>query len=1545
MKKYISLIILLVSISSFGQLGYKQYKSFSTKPEKFIKELNSFMSQTKIRKDDIDKLMKPFTKLWVKDSLSDTYKNDVIKISNLLLKRRARQATQFYEYINSIMNFYNSTQSDASYNAWTSGLTYILSKRRKSLKLVQQILQTTPSAINESIFYKTSSVQWKASGTDLEYVFNNNQLKIKFDNDFDLVCYSKKDSIKIEKTNGIFNLETAKFTGANGLVTWERTGLSRDSVYAHLSKYEINTNKSEYVADSVKFINLYYFKEPVLGQLIDKVKKIIKPKQSTYPQFKTYLSRFEINDIYKYVNYSGGFYMKGAKLIGSGTEKAFAYLYFYRKDTLVIKAKAKQFIFKPNGIISNHTEIVIKLEQDSIYHPGLMFKYNSFNKTIQLIRNDEGTARIKFFDSYHKVEIDAKQMEWQMETPKINLQGITQSDNRIVFESNNYYSDMAFQKLQGNADHNPLNQVKRFSIKLQSDEFYDLQFADFLGISEPAVHRYLLALSYQGFIQYNFKTGLVKIKPKLNDYILASINKKDYDVMRFISDASDASNEGVTKKGIKRNAYLSLLNYNINIAGVRLVHLSDSQNVSIYPAGGKIILKKNRNFDFSGKVLAGMFLYKGTNFSFDYDKFKLDLPDIREMKMQAKTGEIDQYGLPVMRTVRNKIENMSGELLIDDPMNKSGLKDYPRYPIFYSKKDAYVYYDSKKIQKGVYKRDNFYFQVFPYEMDSLNSIDGSRINFEGHFVSAGIFPPFDETLRVMPDLSLGFNRKTPPTGYPVYGGKAKYNNVIDLSNKGLRGDGDLKYVTSITKSKEFFFYPDSLNARATTFENREEKSPIEFPQVHGEECNIHFMPYQDELYTSKYKTPIQMFNKQAITHGTTILTPSGMKGFGVMEFAEAKMTSNEYKYKQNTFTSDTANFQLKAKTEVEGIDFSTKNVNALIDFNRRLGEFVANDGNSVIEFPKNQYICFMDKFTWYMDKDEITLSSTKKNEERQKIDTTGLSPVEIEDIELEGSQFISIHPHQDSLNFWAPTATYRRMTSTITANDVKFIRVADATIYPGDGKVVIHKKAKMDSLVNSKIKANNTTRYHTFYNSTTYIYGKKDYMAHADYDYIDENRQKEKIHFDKIEVDSTVQTVAYGRIGVTQDFTLSPHFAYTGKVKIEASKEHLMFDGYFKINHQCETMKKHWVGFEGEINPKDIFIPISDNLMDINGKRLHSSFMITNDTVHIYTAFLSTDDFYTDNEMIPVEGYIHYNKENGKYEISNKDKLEEFNMPGSYISLHPTICNAYSEGIINLAIDLGQIKYKAAGNITGNLPKDKYQLDLLLGFDFFFNDKCLDLMAKELAASSNDGVDFDRSVYTKAVTELVGKEKAEKYFTGLNMGNFKKYPEELLHTILFNELQFEWNSKKRAYVSIGDIGVGAIGKHQINQLFKGKIEIIKKRSGDELTIYLETSEGGWYFMQYRRSVFRIGSSNKDFNNIILATKADDRRVKPKKGEKSYTYHIATAREMRKFKKKYFSEDGDEEEQSGEKIEGENNNENNNSEEDSTEDEGFGGDDE
>ncbi len=1512
------IIIILFAIFIYSNLssqiisGDKRVTSFPTEQDKFIKSLGSYMANSDVKKEEINKFMKEFSELWEKDSLPANKKALIINISNKILKEKGRPYPHFYNYLQSMILFYRSTQSEQSLNAWDKGLNEMLDSKKTSIIAVEDVISVTPDILKSKIIYNNQNIIWKVVGTDLHFEYDK-ELKIKFENDFDLVCYTKDDSIKIEQTNGIYYPQKKSWKGVNGTVTWERAKIEKDKIFAKLRNYNIDLTKPEYKADSVSFVNVYYFKKPVLGELNDKVKKIISPESSDYPQFKTYLSLFEIKNIYPDVNYSGGFFMKGAKLIGAGIGDKYAHLYFFRKDTLVLEAKGKIIIFEKTNLIANDIEVVLHLDTDSIYHPNLLFKYNNDVRTVQLIRNGEGSTRIKYVDTYHNVEFDAKVLEWKMDNPKITFGGITQSDTKVIFESKNFYSENVFLQLQGDALTNPLYDVKRFAEKNMNDEFTDLELADYMRMSEPAIHRFLLTLSYDGYIAYNFAKGKVKLKQKLYDYIKASMNKIDYDVIKFTSETETGSNTGENAKSLEYNAYLSLLNNNIVVAGVKNIQLSDSQNVSIFPSEGKIVLKKNRNFDFNGKVLAGMFLYKGTNFSFEYDKFKINMPDISEMKMQAATNELDEYGMPKMVTVSNSIQNMTGDLLIDSPTNKSGLKDFPRYPIFYSKKESYVYYDKPQIQKGVYNRENFYFQVFPYEMDSLNNIDRNKIGFDGHFVSAGIFPPFDEKLKIMRDNSLGFTRITPASGYNVYGGKANYKNLIDLSNEGLRGAGDLEYVTSLTKSDEFFFYPDSLNTLSKSFDNTAKTSPLEFPQVHGDITNIHFMPYQDELYTKKHKEPIEMFNKQAVTHGTTVLTPNGMKGFGKMNFVDAEMTSKEYIYHQNTFNSDTSNFKLLSQVEQvnpgDDVDFATTNVNALIDFNRRLGEFVSNDGNSTIEFPKNQYICYMDKFTWFMDKEEIMLSSTSNDVAKADVKTEGMTETQLEDVELTGSQFISLHPQQDSLNFWAPSAIYSRKQSVITANEVKLIRVADATIYPGNGEVIIEKKALMKTLHKSKIKANNVTRYHEIYNAETNIYGKKDFMSNGDYDYIDENGAKQFIHFDVVAVDSTVQTYATGKIGLTQSFTLSPKYEYTGNVKMEANKEFLFFDGFFRINQQCDSLRRDWVGFKSEINQKDIYIPINKNMPEINGGIIHSSLMITNDSTHIYTAFLTKDKFYTDNELIPVEGFLHFNKENGKYEIAAKDKLVEFNLPGPYLSIHPSICNVYSEGLINLATDFGQIKYTAAGNITGDIQKQEYSLDMIFGIDFIFIDKCLEIMANEIIATSQDVVDLDRSVYKKAVTDLVGVEKSEKFFTALSMGNLKKFPEELEKSIVLNDLKLDFDKKERIFISNGDIGIGNIKKTQVNRLVKGKVEITKRRSGDLFTIYIET-EGAWYFFDYKRSVFRIASSNAEFNKLIMETKPDDRRIKPEKGQKGYSYYPATIREVKKFKSKYYEGEDD-----------------------------------
>ena len=1515
-KKILLFTFIVVSIFANAQITGKPITSFPHDHVKFLRIYNNFMSQGPIKKDEIKVLMKQFSLMWEEDSISKNKKDEFITFTNKLIKKRQKQYPIFYDYTKSLISFNRSTQSDESYKAWNTGINNMIDNPKISIKKVRELLHTTTDIINKSVIYKSTALTWEAVGTDSYFIYDK-ELKLRFDNDFDLTCFAKNDSIKIEQTNGVYYFLNNSWKGVNGKVTWERAGYDKDKVFANLRRYSINMRKSEYTADSVSFVNSLYLKKPALGRLDEKLLHILAPEKATYPQFTTYLTEFEIKDIYPDINYTGGFYVKGYNLLGIGIEKHLAHIEFYRKDTLVLEAKSKMFIFKQDGINSQKAEITLRLDTDSIYHPGLILKYTSKNRTLLLIREKKGKSRTLFYDSYHDVEMDVITMEWDMTTPKIDFGGITQSDKSITFTSVDYFTRQDYDNIQLHDEVNPVVAIYSFSNQLGDRYFEDKEFGNFMRMSEPAMHRYLLNLAYLGFINYNYETKQVFVKDKTFNYVKASVNKRDYDVIKFLSNTGSGSKTSTNKKGLDINASLSLLNHNLKIAGIRYIHLSDSQDVRIYPNEGMIVLKKNRDFDFSGKVRAGNFLYIGTNFSFEYDKFKIDMPDIAKMKLQVLSNQIGRDGNPIPVTVKTSLENMSGELFIDNMMNKSGAKSYPRYPIFKSKKDAYVYYDAPNISEGVYKRDNFYFQVFPYEMDSLDNIDRNSIKFEGHFVSAGIFPPFDESLKVMRDYSLGFTRFTPPSGYKVYGGKANYKNLIDLSNEGLRGAGDLEYITSISKSDEFKFYPDSMNADVKSFDNKEQIASIEFPQVLGTDVYTHWEPYNDQMFTSKVYKEIKMFNDQAVLHGTTVLGPSGMTGFGKMEFVDAVMSSNLYVYKQNTFDSDTANFNLKSLDLSEGFDFKTDNVNAHIDFNERLGEFVSNDGNSTIEFPKNQYICFMDKFTWYMDKEELMLSSTEKNLELQKVDTAGLSPTELEDVELVGSQFISLHPRQDSLNFFAPTANYNRRTGIITANDVKFIRVADATVYPGDGKVVVEKQAKMQTLKESKIRANNTTRYHHFFNCLTTIYGKKDYMASGDYNYIDETKSKQVIHFDVIAVDDSVQTYATGKIGVTEDFTLSPRFAYTGGVRLTASKEFLTFFGSTKINHECENLKRYWVNFEGEIDPEDIYIPINSKMKDINDNTIHSSIMMAHDSTGLYSAFLTPHLDYHDQELMSIEGYLHYDKSDGQYKIANKEKLTEFSLPGNFISLHPTICNVYTEGLLNLGVDFGQLKTQIAGNISNNMSKNTFKLDLVMVLDFFFSEKCMQVMAKELEAVALDPTEFGEDKYEKAIADIIGKEKAEKFLTSHSLGSFKKYPEELEKTMVITDIKLNWDVKTRTYLSDGEIGIGNLYKTQVNRLTEGIVEIVKKRSGDKITIYLEPSEGVFYYFSYMRGVLRVTSSNEEFNTIMKETKTDDRKMKIKKGEKTFMWYAASPKEAIKFKKKFEESDETEGDETGE----------------------------
>jgi len=189
-------------------------------------------------------------------------------------------------------------------------------------------------------------------------------------------------------------------------------------------------------------------------------------------------------------------------------------------------------------------------------------------------------------------------------------------------------------------------------------------------------------LSRLGFIYFDFEKDEIFVRAKLYDYIDANMQRRDYDVIRFKSN---------TSSGIE-NASLDLATKDLTINGIPNIFLSDSQNVRLVPSNNRIIMKRNRNFQFDGVIDAGLFKFYGQNFFFEYDYFMINLQNIDSLSISAKTGERNNYGQDMITTIDNKIENITGELLIDAPFNKSGLAFYPDYPVFTSRERSYIFF-------------------------------------------------------------------------------------------------------------------------------------------------------------------------------------------------------------------------------------------------------------------------------------------------------------------------------------------------------------------------------------------------------------------------------------------------------------------------------------------------------------------------------------------------------------------------------------------------------------------------------------------------------------------------------------------------------------------------------------------------------------------------------------------------------------------------------------------------------------------------------------
>ena len=1437
----------------------------------------------KDRQKEAKEVLDAFELMWTTQMDVDN-QQVFIEEANKMVKKKHRPFPHFQSYINTYRAFLESQYATET-ETWQKILSYHIGQSttffHDKMKLYEQFFK-------ENIMNQGDNVKWVAMGFADHLGFDGEPC---FDfKDIDLWGYSAKDSLIVSGVNGRYYPDKLTFKANGGTITWERAGLD-PNVKAKLKTYDIDLRFPKVVANDAMFYYPKLFANPIVGRVEEKAVLPTSEEKATYPRFISQEATLPVKNLYKDVDYVGGFEMRGASIFGTGQGDTLAIVTIHNEGNVIITARSRSFLIRPANLLSEDAQVSLYIENDSIYHPAANFKYDNEKKSLLISRPKQGVGRSPFFDSYHKLDMYVESVQWVTTEKRIEFKPIVgnTSDQEAYFESQNYYEEEVMHEIAGYNTVNPLYTLWQL---FNSAGYEDLTIEDVIRwFNKPPldIKAMMIDFAARGFIEYDINNNHIHYRSKIAQYLNNQVKKKDYDYIKLESKTHYAS--------------LDLATNDLKITGCEFFVLSDPQIVNVYPMDELVTVKKNRNMVFSGRVIGGLFDFVTHNCKFDYDRFLVDMDiiDTLIMYVEDKNGPMDMYGDYKLQRVRSQIEELSGVLYIDVPGNKSGMTDYPDYPIFEARKGGKVFYDQPYVLGGVYDRNRFYYAVNQFRIVNLDNFVIDSMKFTGALVSGGIFPDIAEPLKVQPDFSLGFVHNT--NGLPMYGTKGGYQGRISLSNRGLRGKGNIDYITSHTLSDSLVFYLDSTNGSANRHVVDEQMAGAEFPPASVEEAYLHWEPYQDQMFVHTLQQPMDIFREAQLT-GNSKITPNGMYGTGIVKFNRADISSRLFQFKHHELLADTADLRIYDISGGKDVAFSTDNYNSHIDFKTRKGHFLANGKASEVYFVQNEIKAKSSEFEW--DPIDSTMLRFKWDDPHKNVDIDNTPIKELVDMQSVGNELYAVAPNANYM-FTAVNAEFDFSKNIIFAHGVRYINVGDAAITPLHGDVTIRKNAAMDVLENSRILAGRENKYHELYNCTTRVQSATRFYANGYYDYIDAEQRVQTLYFDTVYF--MKETFGEAKIPLEKDFHFSDQFAFDGRAELHSTNPFLSYFGGVEIIHDCDTLKHARMKILQQVDPNNIMLQIHDRTKDMNERKVVVAIASSNKTGRIYTAFGVAKDEFNDAEYINVFGYITYDKETREFKAASKEKLMDPSVPGNIIVLNTDRCEAHGSGTIDMGAKLGRVDFVTNGTIVNFMMADSAEMHLTTSIDFFFNDKSMDLMNKALENPSLNFVDVSGDeAFDLALYNILGKAEYDRYQRNMALGQNRRLPDALQVKFLFSNIDFEWDKEQSTFKSQTALPLIVCGAKQVYKMVPGRIVIEKRGSRNRLYLYFEI-DNQFYYFQFDNNAVSAFSSDKAFNDAISSVKPKNRFQAPDqaKGLPSFSYKLGNRGLKNKFVKKYFTD--------------------------------------
>lgn len=1408
---------------------------------------------------------KSFGELVCGGTVSENMRADVWKTLDLMEEHKISPSNGMLDYLHAVHDVVRAADT-SRWTAWHEALFLMLNDKRQR-KQLGPLLRVSSALLLDNVLYQGPRHTWRLEGKPWYFEVLDDRPLVRFDS-CQLFVHHDGDTLSFDQVTGQWDVTGTDCEISKSRFPWIGTEFDPEKTYALLPARTVNLKQDDVNEKDVVFY-AEFSTQPLLGDLTAKLEAGKRPDSKSYPTVRCNEANVVLDSLFDVFRFTGGLQIRGSQIRGISSLNRMASMEVMQSDTVFMRFQSDEIIIHPRGWNSRKSISVIYFEGDSVSHPACDVRFEQKSQVLSVTKQGEGLGQQAFDDSYHHLEWDVEGYTWKVGMPQIEIgYPLIANAKAGAFRSTQFFEKQSFDQLQGIDPIHPVVELYRFIQSSGLTSFTSLDYAHHIRLSEVQARIVLMNLSNAGYLEFDPDDNLARVLPRTSNHMQYATKKRDHDVIQFLS----APNQG-------NNAEWSLLNGFLQINGVDRLVLSSARNVSLMPENGEVIVSKGLDMVLSGLVDAGNIRMRGNGMAFNYEGFTIDFRKIDEVRLSINDLEnVDYRGLPQRVWLRNGLQDISGRLAIDHPNNRSGNWSgaHPTYPQFTSNETSFVYYDSPNLFDGAYHRNSFYFAVRPFQLNGLDQLTRDNLYLDGTLVSGGIVPDIEQPLVVMEDNFLGLTSITPSTGTRLYGGAAAFTSTLTLNGSGLRGDGTIDFLHAHAEGEDLVFLPDSIMGPFATMDHAADAAD-DVPSASAKGGQLRFYPGDELLSIRSGQTPIVLYDGESRLTGTLNIETHGVGGRGTLDLTKAELQSEDYEFEFRKTKAAHAAFQLFGSRGSLAA-FETRDLKCDLDFDQRVGEFTPNSGETAIDLPIQQYLCYMDKFRWFMDEDEIDLISER--------DMAAL-PLNFSDQRIH-SNFISTHPAQDSLHFLSTHATYLVGNDILNCKGVKEIAIADARIFPDSGRVTIRPKAVMEPLERARVIANATTQHHLIEDANLTITGRYHYSGAGVYQFTWKDRTVQPIMLDEIFVDEGFQTRATGSIYARDAFLLDPHFAFAGNVEMKASEEFLVFEGGARMTEETKRFELSWIQFQAAIDPDAVAIPLNHPILDVDGDPLACGMMASSRPPYtMYPAFLDPLGDAGDSSVLVHEGALRFKDHH--YIVSSLEAFENPKAVGNSMQLDVRTAEFTGTGRIELPLNFGLAQAQIVGDFSIDGRGDHHFKGTVL-LNYHFNSDLFERMAMQVPSwQVSEPIELSSTNYEYALETWLGAEDSQKLINDLAMtGKLKNIPKVMQESVVLTGVDLVWNDAEEAWISTSKFGVASLGKEALFMQIPGKLELKRSRSGDMFVMYLHGDEENWYYHEYKLVDGRDGSlklttSDMTFYEILAEIKADKRKEKAKDG--------------------------------------------------------------